>query len=666
MKKIAGILFISLLALFILSYKSANNGDKPYVDGEIMVKLKPELVQNAESAINDLVTDFSFIHLQFNSRLSNRLGIILFSFTPEILPDESVLREFRRHPMVELAQFNHFIESRETIPADPDFGFQWNLKNTGQNGGTVDADVDATDAWDITTGGLTAMGDNIVIAIVDDGFDIDHTDLYFWKNEDEIPNNGIDDDGNGYIDDYDGWSAYSHTGNITQADHGTHVTGIAAAKGNNDMGVTGINWNTPVMPVQGSSTIESYVVEAYSYVYEMRKRYNESNGSTGAFIVSSNSSFGVNMGQPEDYPIWGAMYDSMGVEGILSATATANASWNIDELGDIPTAFPNESLISVTNTTNKDELNTSAGYGLTTIDLGAPGSGIYSTRQDNSYGLKSGTSMASPHVAGAVALMYAAATADFIEACHEDPAGMALVIKQYILNGTDPLPTLEGKSVSGGRLNINKSIQLMLNPVLIFNPMSVYKPLLPATTDSVEVTLSNNIFLPYDYTLSVPPAASWLQLSKSGGSLVGGGQDSFKIYFDSEGQDTTLHFAYVTINYADSLKFMIPISMDVMTNVGVKENNGQVEELSLNTYPNPFTGQLRIGFSLSRSSAVDLEVYSMEGRKIRELKSGLFSPGQHEMLWDGRNNGGLEVPGGFYMIRLVSGDNVITKKVLKM
>jgi len=86
----------------------------------------------------------------------------------------------------------------------------------------------------------------------------------------------------------------------------------------------------------------------------------------------------------------------------------------------------------------------------------------------------------------------------------------------------------------------------------------------------------------------------------------------------------------------------------------------------LSTYPNPFTEQLRIGFSLSRSSAVDLEVYSLEGRMIREIKSGLFSPGRHELLWDGRNSGGLEVPGGFYMIRLVSGDNIITKKVLKM
>jgi len=296
---------------------------------------------------------------------------------------------------------------------------------------------------------------------VDDGFDIDHEDLEFWKNELEIPDNNIDDDTNGYIDDYDGWNSWSNSGEIIERDHGTHVTGIACAQGDNDKGVAGVNLHVKAMSVVGSATIESIVVAGYSYVYEMRASYNETDGAKGAFIVATNSSFGVNLGQPEDYPIWGAMYDSMGAIGILSAAATANANWDIDEEGDIPTSFPSDWLITVTNTEDDDQKNSNAAYGLTTIDLGAPGTQIYSTRQTGQYGNKTGCSMASPHVAGAIGYLFSVADEAFMEAYHSDPAGMALVIKQCILEGVDTIPSLIGKTVTGGRLNIYKAALLM-------------------------------------------------------------------------------------------------------------------------------------------------------------------------------------------------------------
>lgn len=665
MKIIFTFLLLSVLIIFSTSHRPVRTGDKAYIDGEIMVKIKPQLVSDQESVIEYLVADFSFIHLEYQSKLSNRLGIHVFSFIPEILPDEDVLREFKRHPMIELAQFNHYLEMRETIPTDQYFDLQWNMKNTGQNGGVVDADIDATDAWDIATGDTTVTGETIVIAIVDDGFDIDHEDLVFWKNEEEIPNNGVDDDGNGYIDDYDGWSAYTNSGNITQADHGTHVTGIASSQGNNDRGVAGVNWDTKVMAIQGSSTAESIVVAAYSYVYEMRKRYNETGGEHGAMVVSTNASFGVNMGQPEDYPIWGAMYDSLGAEGILSAGATANANWDIDALGDIPTAFPNEHLISVTNTTNQDTKNTSAGYGLTTIDLGAPGSAVYSTRMNNNYGTKTGTSMASPHVAGAVALMYAAATEEFMQQYHQDPAGMALVIKQYILDGTDPLPTLEGKCVSGGRLNVFKSIQLMLNPVMTANPMSVYREIFPDSQDSAEVTLTNNISVPFNYTLSIPDTVSWLSLSKTSGTINGGASDFFMLYFNSDGLDTALYFTYVTMNYADSLKYMYPVYMEVQPNVGIVEGPTPLQATSLEAYPNPFSHQLNIPFTLGKSSRVKLSVYSLGGLEIRHLIDGTWPAGNYRVTWDGNDVLGSEMPAGMYFLRMMADEKVFTQKVLK-
>jgi len=665
MKKVLTYSLIFLLIILSTSQKSTKNNDKSYVDGEIMIKVAPELVMDQAGVISTLEQDFQYIHLDYMEKLSDRLGIMLFKFTPEILPDESVLREFRRHPMIEIAQFNHFIENRETIPSDQYFNQQWNMYNTGQNGGTADADIDATNAWDIATGEVTALGDSIIIAIVDDGFDLDHEDLIFWVNSQEIAGNGIDDDGNGYIDDHVGYNAYNNTGNVTQADHGTHVSGIASAQGNNDRGVAGVNWDTKIMAVQGSSTVESVVVRAYSYVYEMRKRYNESNGSTGAFIVSTNSSFGVNYGWPEDYPLWGAMYDSMGVEGILSAAATANGSWNVDEEGDIPTAFTNESLISVTNTDNKDILSYSAAWGPVSIDLGAPGTAIYSTKQNNSYGLKTGCSMSSPHVAGAVALMYAAAPADLLEAYDDDPAGVALVMKQYLLNGVDEQPSLANKTVSGGRLNVNKSIQLMLNPVLSAFPMSVYQPIQPNDLDTVVVTLTNNMSTPWNYTMLYPDTAHWMSLSKTGGTIVGGGTDSFNIYFDSQGLGYHYYSTYLTIKYADTLQYKLPVAIDVMPNVGVSEPGDLASGISLSTYPNPFADKVSIRLSLNRPAATGISVYSVTGRKVRQISYNYLSAGEHQLAWDGRDDTGSPVPDGMYFIKLTSGNQEVTGKVLK-
>src|SRR5690606_9496705 len=145
------------------------------------------------------------------------------------------------------------------------------------------------------------------------------------KNTDETPNNGIDDDNNGYVDDYDGWNAYNSTGNIPSANHGTHVAGIAGAIGNNEIGISGVNWNVKTMPIAGSSGNEATVVEAYAYALEMRARYNETDGDEGAFIVVTNTSFGVDMGDPTNFPIWCSMYDELGEVGILSCAATANA-----------------------------------------------------------------------------------------------------------------------------------------------------------------------------------------------------------------------------------------------------------------------------------------------------------------------------------------------------
>lgn len=443
-----------LLMTFVFTGSIAAK-EAAYKSGELLVQLR------SGADIQQVSSTLKFARLQSQKLLSARMNIWLVTFDEQKISGIAALKSVKQHPDVQNVQFNHFVTRRNTIPNDTQYTTQWALNNLGQTGGVVDADIDAPEAWDISTGGQTATGEDVVIAVIDGGVDLNHPDLNFWKNTGEVPGNGIDDDDNGYVDDIDGWNAYQSSGNIPNDDHGTHVAGIAAAIGNNGVGVSGVNWGASVLPVAGSSGQESVVIEAYGYVLEMRQRYNESGGTTGAFIVVTNASFGVDFGDPADFPLWCAIYDSLGSAGILNCGATANLGINVDNQGDVPTACPSPFMIAVTNTTHTDSKNNGAAFGQINIDLGAPGTGILSTLPFNSYGSLTGTSMATPAVAGAIALMYSAASAEIIQAYHDEPAEIALQFRGFLLNGVDPIPALAGITATGGRLNVNNSLQLV-------------------------------------------------------------------------------------------------------------------------------------------------------------------------------------------------------------
>ncbi len=472
-----GIAVISVL-VFTLSRNSTSTNsfsyiydDKDYIDGEMIVSFK----NNADADL--FAHKMNNIGLKAAERLIPSMNIWLMKFDRTKSSNESALISVKSQPEVDIAQFNHKTQERNTTPNDTRFAEQWDYNNTGQTGGTPGADVKGPAAWDISTGGNTALGDTVVVCLVDGGNDLTHPDLSYWKNRGEIPGNGIDDDGNGYIDDVDGWNAINNNGVISSASHGTHVAGTMGAIGNNSQGVTGVNWKVKVMSVIGSTSSEAVAVRAYGYVVTMRRLYNQTNGTKGAFVVSTNSSFGVDNGQPSNYPLWCAMYDSLGKVGVLSAGAGPNNNVNIDVVGDIPTACPSDWLIAVTNTTNTDVRNSGAGYGPINMDIGAPGTNILSTLPGNTYGLLTGTSMATPHVAGAVGLMYAAAGSNFIQLAKTKPDSVAKLFKQFMLSSVDTLPGLSTEVLSKGRLNLYKSLlKVKTVPVPVLNSYNLTVP----------------------------------------------------------------------------------------------------------------------------------------------------------------------------------------------
>lgn len=348
---------------------------------------------------------------------------------------------------VDYAYANSMTHRRAT-PNDPRVPNQWNLGL-----------VRAIEAWDVTTGGEDFNGNEIVIAVMDDGFDIDHEDIQsnLWMNNNEIIGDGIDNDFNGYIDDKHGIDLDSEDGNIDLESHGTSVMGIIGADSNNEIGISGINWNSKVM-VLSSVTNEAKVIAGYDYIYQMRNMYNLSSGITGAYVVATNYSLGIDDEFGVDHPAWCNLYDLLGDVGIVSVGATTNSNSNVDEQGDLPTTCSSPYFIGVTNTDKDDLKVTNAGFGQEHIDLSAPGRNTETFKPDSQYGTFGGTSASAPHVTGALGLLYSIKCENLAEFIKERPGEAALRIRQSILNGTDALPSLNGVTASGGRLNILKSM----------------------------------------------------------------------------------------------------------------------------------------------------------------------------------------------------------------
>lgn len=441
----------------LVAFVGTAQQESPYVPGELLVQISVDA--DAEKIAQDLsVIEGIETSIQASKVLSKHSRIWKFTFDADAFQARDIKSAFWKHPSVEIVQFNHYVNLRET-PNDPDYGSQWHHNDFSDN------DIDTEEAWDITTGGTTAFGDEIVVCVIEGG-NLNHVDLEGnkWFNEGEIPNNGIDDDGNGYIDDYDGWNvANENDEGVFNGGHGTQVMGMIGAKGNNEEGVVGANWDVKIMSVAGENIgNEASVIAAYDYAMNMRMIYNETGGAQGAFVVATNASWGIDNGDPATIPLWCEFYNTLGENGILNCGATANNNVNIDVVGDIPTACDSDYMISVT-ATNSGDVRTFSAYGATTVDLGAPGEAVWTTQGTNGYGSTSGTSFASPLTAGAIALIYSTPCPSFMALVQGDPQAGADYVRQVLFDGTDAVSNLEGECVTGGRLNVNNSINLVLN-----------------------------------------------------------------------------------------------------------------------------------------------------------------------------------------------------------
>jgi subtilisin family serine protease len=438
-------------------------------------------------------------HLAVEQNLFPRAGVFLVRITDgRRVP--AVLEELRALPFVKSAAPDAFTTVRgaastaSSAPNDALFGVQWNLANTGQSGGTYGADIGALDAWQRGTGTK-----DFAIGVVDGGVAINHPDLApnRWGNTSELFGAiGVDDDANGYVDDRFGWDVLGGDGVLPADTHGSHVSGILGARGGNGIGVSGVNQVTSVVHVAATGST-STAIAGYAYVTRLREDFLASGGTLGANVVVTNTSFGIdsaNCSAPS-FRVWNTVFDAMGELGILSVVATTNLDVDVDLVGDVPSSCTSPWLIAVC-ATDRNDARAPSGYGAVSIDLGAPGSEVRSCNGTNGWVDLSGTSMAAPHVSGAVAWLHGVASQEFEDAFLAEPASAALELRGVLLDAVQVLPSLTGRTASGGRLDLAAAG----DAIAVFDPPDPSAPIAianvaPKVLEAVRVDVPTKVLL---------------------------------------------------------------------------------------------------------------------------------------------------------------------------
>ncbi|TMQ25595.1 MAG: peptidase S8, partial [Deltaproteobacteria bacterium] len=403
----------------------------PYASDRILVRFKSGTAASRTAAV----------HAQHSGQVVREYRVptdLQLVEVPQGATVEQMAEAYRSDPEVLYAELD-YVYQLATVPDDPSFGTLWGMNNTGQFGGVFDADINAPEAWNITTG-----SSSVVLGLLDTGVDYNHQDLAanIFTNPGEIPGNGIDDDGDGWIDDIHGIDAIAESGDPMDTEgHGTHVSGTMAARGNNGTGVAGVNWNAKIVACKAFGPFGgqlSDILQCMDYFLELKTRPNNP-----VDIVATNNSWGGG-------PFSQALFDAIAAHrqaGMLFVAAAGNNGSNNDSSPFFPATYELDNIISVLSFNRFNQRSFFSNFGALTVDVGAPGEDVFSTLPGNSYGTLSGTSMATPHVTGLVGLLKA-----------QNPSRSAQQIKNLILTGGTASPATTGATLSGRRIRADGSL----------------------------------------------------------------------------------------------------------------------------------------------------------------------------------------------------------------
>lgn len=658
---------IYLIVFFCIIYTSDNHLIAQQLNhklGEVLVRLNVNYSpEKFTKKFKSLRSEKTLIELV--KPISPLQNIYLFRFDNNTVNEYQLLESIKKDKNVITAQFNHIIKLRK-LPNDPNLNRQWQWYNTTH----PNNDVHMKSAWDITTGGKTATGDDIVVAVIDDGIQYDHEDLHdnLWVNKYEIPGNGIDDDQNGYVDDYHGWNPEEENDSVEITNsfggHGISVSGMIGAVGNNGVGVTGVNWNVKIMIITYGGLDEASVIQSYEYAYNQRLLYNQTNGQKGAFVVATNSSWGLDQENPADYPLWCGYYDVMGQIGILSCAATTNSKFDVDKVGDMPTACPSEYLIAVTASNNLDSL-TFAGYGKKSIDVSAPGDNIYTTSKNSKYTSTSGTSFASPLVAGIVGLLYSVPCENFALYARKYPEKTALAVRDAIFGGVDKIADYKDRIKYQGRVNAFNSLNILVDACQSFIVEEFCLPAINVNVDTTTIT-DNSAIVNWDLdSTSIRPVVYHYR---------------YRVYDTLNPQDWTvkadrndtveLKDLLSCTQYEVQIKTVCPFDTSTYTesvifktghNCPISVNDPKKDITQGMVYPNPFNSNMYVRFNTKNATSFVIKTYSIDGRLVGTMKYNTFSQGVQTVPVSYMN----DKPNGIYIVSIESATERLMLKAVK-
>lgn len=434
---------LQFLAFFIASFSSnawairVLNLEHEHVPDQLIVRFKPSVEKSKiASVITQLGGDIRHVF-----RSSQAMSIAFRTRGDDRLLERQAERLAERAEVL-YVEANTIMKTDATIPNDPDFGQLYGLHNLGQTGGSVDADIDIAEAWDFVRGSR-----DVLVGIIDTGVDYTHPDIRgnYWTNPGETgldasgndkTNNGIDDDQNGFVDDFRGWDfANNDNDPIDDHDHGTHCAGTIGGQGDNGIGVSGVNWQVSMVGLKflsanGSGSLED-AVEAIEYATRIGAAMTSNSWGGGGYS-----------------PTMEAAIAEANAKGILFIAAAGNNGNDNDLQPHYPSSYEHDNVVAVAASDDKDRLASFSCFGQTSVDLAAPGVDIFSTTRNGRYESMSGTSMATPHVTGVAALLKAAY-----------PQASSVDIKARLLNTVDPVADFSGKILSGGRVNAHNALE---------------------------------------------------------------------------------------------------------------------------------------------------------------------------------------------------------------